>query len=77
MTLAEKVEELNKYCDGTLVFTHYFEWTISSYRDKSLFDVEGKVMKKYGKYLRDKSFKRLVNKAYQLMLEDKKERGQK
>lgn len=75
MTLAEKVEELNRYCEGSLNFTHYAEWVISSYRNGSLFVTNGKVWKKYGGQFKDTSFKRLVDKAYRLMLEDKEERG--
>ena len=36
MTLSEKIEFLDKLCDGTLTITHFVGWELSSYGDDSL-----------------------------------------
>jgi hypothetical protein len=77
--MIKKIEELNKYCKYSLGFTYYLAvgWTISSYKKGTLFCVSSESYKKNNGYLEDKSFKKLVDKAYQIMLNDKAKKGKK
>ena len=73
MTIDQKVERLNEYCDNTLGFTHYSAgWDINSYGDRTLFSCKEKLYKKNGGYLEAKTFKGVVNLAYKEMLKDTK-----
>ena len=71
MTTTDKIEALNKICKGTLSFTHFtWGWEISSYGKNTFFKVRNKLYKDNGGYLKDESFKKLVEKAYSLVFID-------
>lgn len=68
MTIIEKIEKLNTFCNGSLGFTHYSAgWEISSFKDKTFFGIKGKLYKKNHGYLLNKSFESLVNETYELI----------
>jgi len=71
MKLEEMVEELNEYVDGSLCITHYdcVGWELASYKDNTLFKF------KDGRHVETHSFKTMVEKAYKIMQEDKKNKG--
>ena len=63
-SLVEKINELNKYCKGSLTFTHYtVGWEVGSYEEKTPF----RIMR-----VLEKTFGEAVRMAYQEMLSDKK-----
>ena len=71
MLLSEKIEYLNQYVDGTLSFTHYCRWQVSSYRDHSLFNSER--TGPLGICARDgETFEQFVDRLYELVLEDER-----
>jgi len=73
MILEQKIEKLDKYCKGSLAFTHYtVGWDIHSYKDKTLFEVKGKLYKEKRGYLSAKTFKGIVDLAYKEMLKDRR-----
>lgn len=73
MKTAKKIKELSSYCKNSLVFTQYsLGWEISSYEDNTLFHCGNKLYKKNHGCLENKSFKRLVDEAYNIMLADEK-----
>ena len=37
MTTENKVEELNNYCEGTLLITHFADWQVASYGIETFF----------------------------------------
>lgn len=74
--LIDKIEELNLYVKGSLGITHYKNgWELHSYKDGTLFVVDGKPYGKYGGYLKHKDFDRLIDIAYKLMLDDKNKKA--
>jgi hypothetical protein len=62
MTTIQKIEELNKACDGTLSITSHTEWSIYSYGDNTPLDMG----KKYP-FISSSNFEDLVNKAYKFV----------
>lgn len=71
MTVSEKVEKLNEYCKGSLGFQSYKTgWNISSFKDGTLFEVEGELYKLDCGFLQSKTFKGIVDLAYEEMIKD-------
>lgn len=74
MTIIEKIEELNKYCKGSLGIQHFSTgWEISSFADGTLFRFKGELYNKQQDFIRALYFAEVINLAYQAMLDDKKE----
>ena len=72
MSLEDKINKLNEYCEHSLSITCYTNgWEISSYKHNTLFNISSEYYQKF-RFPRGKTFKEIVNKAYELMLEDKK-----
>jgi hypothetical protein len=74
MKLLDKINELNNYCRKSLSITHYpaSGWEISSYKDGTLFCVDGRLYREnYNYHLHDKRLNNLINTAYKEMLKDK------
>ena len=70
--LKDKINKLNEYCKYSLSITYYTNgWEISSYKHNTLFNISSEYYQKF-RFPRGKTFKEIVNKAYELMLEDKK-----
>ncbi len=67
MTVIEKIEELNIYCNNTLSICHYVTWELNSYKDGNIFSLEGKIGPIMGKNL-----EKLINYAYDLYKEETK-----
>ncbi len=73
MKTVKKIEELSSYCKNSLGFTQYgCCWEIGSYEENTLFHCEGKLYKENHGCITNKSFKKLVNNAYKIMLANKK-----
>jgi len=71
----EKIEKLNKYCDGSISFVHYTKWQISSYQDGSLFNPHESLYREHGGNLEHENFKGLIDLAYREMLADKEKKN--
>jgi hypothetical protein len=62
-TLGEKVEKINKFCKGNFSVTHFIrEYQFTPY-DDGIFSVDGKYYN-----TRAKTFEKLIDKVYDLML---------
>ena len=58
--LAEKVNTLNRACDGTLTIDHYHEWEIGSYGPETLFSAaDDRILDKNFEACVDKAIKKL------------------
>lgn len=73
LSLAEKVEKLNKKVNGTLSITYYnLGWELSSYEFESLFsiyrDENGTTI---DGAIRRKTFEEVVNRAYKIAFPEK------
>jgi len=72
MSLEDKINKLNKYCEHSLSITYFVKyWEISSYGRDTLLEVYGEHYQKF-RHPTGKSLEEAVNKAYELMLEDMK-----
>jgi len=70
ISLEDKINELNEYCEHSLSITCYTNgWEISSYKHNTLFNINREYYQKF-RYPRGKTIEEVVNKAYKLMLED-------
>ena len=72
MKITDKVEKLNKYCDGSLIITHYFKWQVASYQQGTLFHSDGHLYTSNDGFLKADTFEKVIELAYKEMLKDKK-----
>jgi len=75
MTILQKIEALNKYVDGSLSIacniTDTRGWSLHSYKDNTLFTERKEA---HTDWVYADTFREVVNKAYRLMLQDKRKK---
>ena len=70
MSLEDKINKLNEYCEHSLSITYYVDhWDISSYKSGGLFTIDGEYYQRF-RHPIGKTFKEVVNKAYKFMVAD-------
>ena len=70
ISLEQKIDYMNKRCNGTLSIVHYSKWELGSYGDGSLFVQSGNIGP-----VRALSFAECVNKAYYVAIGFSKKPG--
>ena len=61
MKIEDKIEELNKFCDGTLNIIHFTNWEVISYGKGTFFELRPTEERKR---IRATTFRKVVNLAY-------------
>ena len=68
ISLEDKINELNEYCEHSLSITHYTTgWEVGSYGRDTLLESDGELYQKFG-HPAGKSLEEAVNKAYNFMM---------
>lgn len=73
-----KIHELEEYTGSSIGFQKFSTgWEVSSFKDGSLFDIEGESPNFVNKHIQAETFEEAVDKAFQKMVDEKRAEAKK